>query len=239
MRNSRRPTSKPKADTMKKASLKDTKPQKPAIALRNELKPRTRNQAACIRSIAENSVTIINSIAATGKTAITCGMAAEYLAFGKCDKILITRPMVQVGKHGGGLGFLPGVINEKFMPYLVPVIEELELYLGKDTVKYLLQTRVIEATPLELLRGRTLNAFIIVDESQNCTYEQLVCVLTRLGKGSKIVLTGDSNQKDLKDDAFEVIIRKLTNLNNVGICTMNRDDIQRDPIVGDILARLE
>ena len=208
--------------------------------LKKEFKPRTPNQENCVISIAENTVTIINGIAGTGKTAISCGMAASYFMDRRFNKIFITRPMVQASRGNNTLGALKGDLDEKFFPYMTPLIEELSHYLGFENFKNYVEYQNIEIVPIELCRGRSLeDTIIIVDECQNATWEQIVLMLTRIGKGSKIILTGDTKQKDIKDQAFENIISKLDGLNDVGLCTLGIEDIQRHPIVGKIIARLE
>ena len=213
--------------------------EKASRLMKEDFRPRTKNQEDCIISIAENVVTVINGCSGTGKTAISCAMASSYLCDNKVDKIFITRPMVQCSKGNNTLGALKGDINEKFLPYMFPLIDELEYYIGKEQFRILVFSNTIEIIPIELCRGRSLkNTFIIVDEAQNCTYEQIVLMLTRIDKGSKLIIAGDSKQKDIKDNSFEEIIIKLKDLKNLDIVTLGPEDIQRHPIVGNILARL-
>ena len=133
--------------------------------MKEDFRPRTKNQEDCVISIAENVITIVNGLAGTGKTAISCGMAASYLCDNKVDKIFITRPMVQCSKGNNTLGALRGDLNEKFLPYMFPLIDELEYYIGKEQFRVLVFANTIEIMPIELCRGRSLkNSFIIVDE---------------------------------------------------------------------------
>jgi phosphate starvation-inducible PhoH-like protein len=221
---------------MAKTSLRVEKPSR----LKKEFRPRTPNQENCVISIAENTVTIINGVAGTGKTAISCAMAASYLREHKIEKIFITRPMVQCSRGNNTLGALKGDLDEKFHPYMTPLIEELVEYLGKFEFDNYVEYSGIEIVPIELCRGRSLeNTLIIVDECQNATWEQIVLMLTRIGKGSKIILTGDTKQKDIKDNSFEIILDKLRLIRDVGVCTLGVEDIQRHPIVGQIITALE
>ena len=146
---------------------------------RRQLKAKTDNQFEYKRAIAESDITICTGPAGTGKTAVSVGLACEYLTSGKVEKIIITRPVVESGK---GLGFLPGSFHDKIHPYLIPVIEEMNGYLGSESVKKLRAENIIEICPLEYMRGRNFhNAFIILDEAQNATFEQIKMFLTRMG----------------------------------------------------------
>jgi phosphate starvation-inducible PhoH-like protein len=205
-----------------------------------DFEPRTENQKNCVISIAENVVTVITGIAGTGKSTIACGMASSYLCDNKVEKIFITRPMVQCGRKGGGIGFLTGDLMEKFLPYVTPLTLELERFLGKDAFRKYLMEGTIEILPIDLTRGRSLkDTFIIADEIQNTTEEQLDMLVTRIDHGSKMVLTGDLDQTDLPNNergALEFFIEDVRGLSNVGICNLGIEDIQRHPIVGHIIA---
>lgn len=205
-----------------------------------DFEPRTENQKNCVISIAENVLTVITGVAGTGKSVIACGMASGYLCDNKVEKIFITRPMIQCGRKGGGIGFLTGDLMEKFLPYVTPLTLELERFLGKDSFRRYLMEGVIEIVPIELIRGRSLkDTFIIGDEIQNATEEQLDNLVTRIDHGSKMVLTGDLDQTDLPTSergALEYFIDDVKGLNNVGICRLGIEDIQRHPIIGHIIA---
>lgn len=231
--------------TLKRKKIEMAK-KKPALLERasrlmvEDFEPRTQNQENCVISIAENVVTIITGPSGSGKTAISCGMASSYLCDGKVEKIFITRPMVQASKGNNTLGALKGDLDEKFLPYMTPLIEELERFLGKETFRKYIMQEIIQIVPIELCRGRNLaNTFIIVDESQNCTYEQIVLMLTRIDKGSKFVMIGDTKQSDIKGDGFAEVINKIKNVKDLGICLLDINDIQRHEIVGNILRALE
>ena len=161
------------------------------------LVPRTDNQKALIDALKTSSQVFILGPAGTGKTYVTATYAADLYTLKEIDKIVITRPHVAVGKE---LGFLKGDLQEKTMPWALPVLDVLEKHLGKGTVETGIKNGNIEMAPLALMRGRSFdNAFIIVDESQNITTHELKMLLTRVGEGSTIVLNGDTQQSDLKE----------------------------------------
>jgi phosphate starvation-inducible PhoH-like protein len=178
--------------------------------------------------------------AGTGKTAVAVGMACEYILDNKVSRMIITRPVVESGR---GLGFLPGTLIEKVQPYLVPIIEEMKLYLGMDTYNSMRVTNTIEICPLEYMRGRNFHdAFMILDEAQNATFEQIKMFLTRIGRGSKAVINGDLDQTDLRDNehgGLHTCMSKLDNLAGVSICELDNSDIIRNRIISTILDRLK
>ena len=206
---------------------------------RKKLKPKTKNQEGYIRSIAESDVTFCTGPAGSGKTAVAVGLACEYLLEKKVEKIILTRPIVESG--GRGLGFLPGTMNEKIQPWLVPVIEEMNLYLTKDTVNSFRSANKIELCPLEYMRGRNFhNSFMILDEAQNATFEQIKMFLTRIGRESKATINGDLDQTDLiqHQSGLAYCVDKLDQLDGVGICRLSSEDIIRHTIISKILERL-
>jgi len=207
---------------------------------RRQLKAKTDNQFEYIRAIAESDITICTGPAGTGKTAVSVGLACEYLTSGKVEKIIITRPVVESGK---GLGYLPGSFHDKIHPYLIPVIEEMNGYLGSESVKKLRAENIIEICPLEYMRGRNFhNAFIILDEAQNATFEQIKMFLTRLGRNSRCVINGDIDQSDLIPrlrGALTVCTERLDNTKGVSVVELNEDDIVRNKIIARVLAKLD
>lgn len=211
----------------------------PKEALRKTLKPKTRNQSDYIRSMSESDITFCVGPAGSGKTAVAVGLACEYLLAGTIEKILITRPVVESGR---GLGYLPGTLTEKIYPYLVPTIEEMKLYLNNDTFNMYKNQNNIELCPLEYMRGRNFhNTFMILDEAQNATYEQIKMFLTRIGMGSKAVINGDVTQTDLNewsDGGLDDCIDRLKDVNGVSICELTSEDIVRNKIIAQIIARL-
>jgi phosphate starvation-inducible PhoH-like protein len=207
---------------------------------KRRLHPKTDNQADYIRSIANNIVTLCHGPAGTGKTSVSVGLACEYLTEGKVEKIIITRPVVESGRKG--LGYLPGSFKDKIHPYLIPVLEEMDLYLNSQQSKRLLDNNIIEIVPLEYMRGRNFhNAFMILDEAQNATFDQIKMFITRVGRDSKSVINGDLQQSDLSNKGgcdFHEIIKRLDKLENVGIMELTVEDIIRNPIIGSIIDRL-
>jgi len=207
---------------------------------KRRLKPKTENQADYIRLMADNIVTMCHGPAGTGKTSVSVGLACEYLTEGKIKKIIITRPVVESSRKG--LGYLPGSFKDKIHPYLIPVLEEMDLYLNSQQSKRFLDSDIIEIVPLEYMRGRNFhNAFMILDEAQNATFEQIKMFITRVGRDSKSVINGDLQQSDLSSNSscdFHEIIKRLDKLENVGIMELTADDIIRNPIIGKIIDRL-
>ena len=183
---------------------------------------------------------LLEGPAGTGKTAVSVGLACEYLTSGKVEKIIITRPVVESGK---GLGYLPGSFHDKIHPYLIPVIEEMNGYLGSESVKKLRAENIIEICPLEYMRGRNFhNAFIILDEAQNATFEQIKMFLTRMGRKSKCVINGDVDQSDLIPrlrGALTICTDRLFDVTGVSIVELTKDDIIRNKVIARILPKLD
>jgi phosphate starvation-inducible PhoH-like protein len=208
--------------------------------IRKRLRAKTDNQKDYILDIAESDVTICTGPAGTGKTAVAVGLASEYILNKKVDKIVITRPVVEVGTRG--LGFLPGSLNEKMQPWVVPLLEEMNAYLSKETVNSMRASNTIEIAPLEYMRGRTFdNSFMILDEAQNCTFEQIRMFLTRIGQDSKMVINGDIEQTDLysEENALYKCIERLEGVKGLSICELTEQDIVRNSIISRILSRLK
>lgn len=205
---------------------------------KNTLVAKTENQKTYIRSIIENDVTFCTGPSGTGKSFIIAGVASEHLLKDKIESIIVTRPLVCTGKD---IGSLPGELNEKIKPYLQPMEENLKYFLGRDHFGLYYNTRRIRFEPLETMRGSTFhNAYMILDEAQNCTMEQIKMFITRMGENSKVIINGDSNQTDLYNKSGLVTcIEKLNNLHGVGICRLGYNDIQRNGILGAILHALE
>ena len=205
-----------------------------------KLKPKTENQAKYIRSMIESDITICIGPAGTGKTTLSVGLACEQILEGKTNRIIITRPVVESGK---GLGFLPGTFQDKIHPYLVPVFEEMNMYLSSQVTERLVKEKHIEICPLEYMRGRNFhNSFIILDEAQNATYEQIKMLITRMGSKSKCVINGDIEQSDLSSNlrgGLEECWDRLDNLSGVGLIELERCDIIRNKIIARVLDRLE
>jgi len=215
-------------------------PEEKPIGFKNHLKPRTKNQNLYIRTIAENSITFCQGVAGSGKTHIAIGMALEYLLTDKVKKIVITRPVVEAGEK---LGYLPGTAEEKLHPYLLPILDEVNHFIPMYDYTKLKLTNRLEIVPLGLMRGRSFHdTFIVADECQNASYDQLKMLLTRIGMNSKMVLTGDIAQSDLNKylrGGFMNIIDALNNLDSIGFSKLEAEDIIRNPIIGSIIKRLD
>jgi phosphate starvation-inducible PhoH-like protein len=209
-------------------------------AYRNKLKPRTDNQKEYIRTIAENTITFCQGLAGSGKTHIAIGMAIEYLLDEKVKKIIITRPVIEAGEK---IGYLPGTAEEKLHPYLLPILDEINHFISSAQYATLRLNNKIEVVPLGLMRGRNFHhSFIVADECQNASYDQLKMLLTRTGQESKMVLTGDIGQSDLSrhlQGGFIDMIHNLDGLEGIGVSQLMASDIVRNPIIAKILGRLE
>ncbi len=178
--------------------------------------------------------------AGTGKTYLAVCYAVSELKKGNIEKIILTRPAVEAGES---LGFLPGDLKEKVDPYLRPLYDALYDMLGVENVTSLIEKQIIEIAPLAYMRGRTLeNAFIILDEAQNATIDQLKMFLTRLGFNSKMIVTGDISQVDLpnsKKSGLKVSANLLKGLEEVGLIIFDKSDVVRHPLVAKIIDRFE
>lgn len=206
----------------------------------HRLTAKTPNQKEYIKSVKENQVVICSGPAGTGKTHIATSMAIMGLIREEYEKVIITRPMVQAGED---TGYLPGNIREKTAPYLRPIFDELLCYISHSDIVTLMNSGKIEICPLAYMRGRNFHhCFIVADECQNASEKQLMMLLTRIGKGSKIVMTGDASQSDLNyrnQGGLNDCIRGLENVEGVGISILNTQDIVREPIVERIITAME
>ena len=226
----------------KKSRLIDATQEVAAIPqiYRNRLKPRSDNQKEYIRTIAENTITFCQGLAGSGKTHIAIGMALEYLLDNKVNRIIITRPVLEAGEK---IGYLPGTAEEKLHPYLLPIIDEINYFISQAQYASLKLNNKIEVVPLGLMRGRNFhNCFIVADECQNASYEQLKMLLTRVGTQSKLVLTGDIGQSDLSrhlQGGFIDLINALDGVESIGNSKLESSDIVRNPIIAKILSRLD
>ncbi len=209
-------------------------------AYRNNLKPRTENQKNYIKTILDNSITFCQGVAGSGKTHIAIGVALEHLLENKIKKIIITRPVVESGEK---IGYLPGTAEEKLHPYLLPVLDEIIHFIPMSHYASLKLNNKIEIVPLGLMRGRNFhNSFIVADECQNASYDQLKMLLTRIGNDSKMVLTGDVSQSDLNRNmrgGFSELSNVLYGIPGIGTCKLLNSDIVRNPIIGKILDILD
>jgi len=185
-----------------------------------------------------HNLTIALGPAGTGKTYLAVSAAVTALEAGEVGRIVLTRPAVEAGES---LGYLPGDINDKLAPYLRPLNDALNERLGGKRVKQLMIEGAIEIAPIAYMRGRTLNnAFIVIDEAQNCTYGQIKMLLTRLGWHSTMVVTGDPDQSDLLDglSGLADIARRLEPIAEIAVIRLGDRDIVRHPLVADMLTVL-
>lgn len=192
--------------------------------------PKTENQGKLIKAITESSQVIVFGPAGTGKTYVTATLASDMYLTKQIEKIVITRPMVSVGKD---IGILPGELLDKVAPWALPVLDILIKHLGKATVEIALKSGNIEIAPLALMRGRSFDdAFIICDEAQNVTTAELKMLLTRVGEDTTIVLNGDVQQTDLKGDSGLITITNVAKKHKipVPVIEFNLDDIVRSDI---------
>ncbi|NCW59112.1 MAG: PhoH family protein [Proteobacteria bacterium] len=200
------------------------------------IRPRGSNQQAYINNINKYEINFGIGDAGTGKTYLAVAKAVEALLSDKVQRIVLIRPAVEAGEK---LGFLPGDLSQKVDPYLRPLYDGLYEMLGMEKTSKLIEKEVIEVAPLAYLRGRTLNnAFIIMDESQNTTVEQMKMVLTRIGFGSKAVINGDLTQVDLPKhitSGLNHVIQVLNNTDGIGITEFSSKDVIRHPIVRKII----
>ena len=204
------------------------------------VKPKTLGQKEYIASVLKNTVTIGVGPAGTGKTYLAVAAAVQAFREKQVNRIILTRPAVEAGER---LGFLPGDLQSKVDPYLRPLYDALFDMLGAETYQKYLERGNIEVAPLAYMRGRTLDdSFIILDEAQNTSREQMKMFLTRLGFGSKIVITGDVTQIDLPDgkpSGLREAMRVLKNVEGIGICELTNADVVRHVMVQRIVKAYE
>ena len=202
--------------------------------------PKTLGQKSYYYALKNNDVVFGIGPAGTGKTYLAVVFAVAALKNNEVKKIILTRPAVEAGEN---LGFLPGDLKEKVDPYLRPLYDALYDMLGVEQTEKLMEKGVIEIAPLAYMRGRTLdNAFIILDEAQNTTPAQMKMFLTRIGFGSKVVITGDATQKDLPAgtvSGLDVAVKVVKNLEGISICTLTSKDVVRHPLVQKIVKAYE
>ncbi len=208
----------------------------PVIFTLKTLTVRSEKQKKYIETINKHDLTFAIGPAGTGKTFLAVSCALKTLLDKKVSRIIITRPIVEAGEK---LGFLPGDLNEKMNPYLRPIFDSFITLIGPDKFTQMWENGTIEIAPLAYMRGRTLeNAFIILDEAQNTTQEQMKMFLTRFGNNSKTVVTGDITQVDLPNKATSGLIHAvdvLTGIAEVGHVVFGGDDVVRHPLVQKIV----
>ena len=200
------------------------------------IRPKTANQKRYVEAIDTHTITFGLGPAGTGKTYLAMAKAIQALQAKEVNRIILTRPAVEAGER---LGFLPGTLQEKIDPYLRPLFDALHDMIDQESIPRLMQSGVIEIAPLAYMRGRTLNdAFVILDEAQNTSPEQMKMFLTRLGFGSKMVITGDVTQVDLPNyskSGLSVVQNVLERVEDISFMHLNSEDVVRNRLVGDIV----
>jgi len=211
-----------------------------AIAGTRQVRPRTPGQSHYVTAMRENDVVFAIGPAGTGKTYLAVAIAVTLLRQGAIKKIVLVRPAVEAGER---LGFLPGDIAAKINPYLRPLLDALNDMMEPEQVKRYMENDIIEIAPLAFMRGRTLNAAVIIlDEGQNTTVPQMQMFLTRMGHGSKIIVTGDVTQVDLPKNTRSGLIdatHRLENLERIAVIQLGEKDIVRHPLVQAIVKAYE
>jgi phosphate starvation-inducible PhoH-like protein len=202
------------------------------------VKPKSPGQAKLVEAIDARALVLALGPAGTGKTYLAIAKAVEALESGRVGRIVLSRPAVEAGES---IGFLPGEMEDKLAPYLRPLYDALSDRLSMKRVRALIAEGAIEIAPVGFMRGRTLNnAFVVIDEAQNCTYVQLKMLLTRLGWSSTMVVTGDPGQSDLLPElsGLAEVAGRLEHVCNVAVVRLADADIVRHPLVGEMLAVL-
>lgn len=200
------------------------------------IKPKTIGQKEYIDAIRKRMIVFGVGPAGTGKTYLAMAMAINAFKNNEVNRIILTRPAIEAGEK---LGFLPGDMQSKVDPYLRPLYDALYQIMGAESFQHNMEKGLIEVAPLAYMRGRTLdNSFIILDEAQNTTPAQMKMFLTRIGFGSKVVITGDLTQKDLPHDqasGLDTALKVLRNVEEIGICRLTSSDVVRHPLVQKIV----
>lgn len=204
------------------------------------IRPKNVSQSNYYHLLEKSTIVFAMGAAGTGKTYLAVAYGVSLLKLKKVNKIIVTRPIVEAGEN---LGFLPGELKEKVDPYLTPIYDAFNDILGKETTEKYMTKGVIEIAPLAYMRGRTLtDAYVILDEAQNTTSTQMKMFLTRLGYNSKMVITGDESQIDLKSSIKSGIIvasKLLTNIEDISVIKFDSKDVVRHPLVSKIIAAYE
>ena len=199
------------------------------------IKPRSENQATLLKALDDHALVCALGPAGTGKTYLAISKAVEALQKGQVGRIVLSRPAVEAGEQ---IGFLPGAMEDKLAPYLRPLYDALSDRLSPQQLKHMMNEGLIEIAPIGFMRGRTLNnAFVVIDEAQNCTYTQLKMLLTRLGWHSTMVVTGDPAQSDLLPElsGLAQAADRLEKMEGCAVVRLQGEDVVRHPLVAEML----
>lgn len=224
---------------MPKPNRRPKKHESPEPLREVEVSPLNRQQDAALKCLSCAVIAFLVGPAGCGKTHLACAYAAAAVADGKAERIILTRPIVEAGES---LGYLPGSYEEKSAPYLLPIYDALDKVGGKVGRRREQLGASVKVAPLAYMRGRTFDrSIVIVDEAQNCTLSQLKLVITRLGKDSQMILTGDLSQSDLRqsDRALHGVIERLKGVSGIEVHEFDSRSIVRHPILHSVLERLE
>lgn len=212
--------------------LDNSKPTNAKVTMQS-VKPLNYIQGAYLEAIKSNDIIFGIGSAGTGKTFIAATYAAEQLFYKKVDKIILTRPNIETGR---GLGFLPGTLEEKYAPYLLPFDAIFSHALGRGFYEYALKSKTIEPTPLGFLRGTTFeDCIVLVDEAQNCTREEMKMLLSRIGRNCKMIFSGDTEQADIPNSGLDDACDRLENIKGVEVVEFLDEDIVRSEMCKQII----
>lgn len=220
---------------------KEQQPKETRLTLKHKLKTKNTSQEFYLSALNDSKLTICSGPAGSGKTFLVTYVALQKLLNNEVDRIIITRPVVEAGEH---LGFLPGTLEEKLNPYLLPLLDAIEDHVGPTATKRLIESGKIEIAPLAFMRGRTFNdSFVILDEAQNCSIEQAKMFVTRMGYNSFFAINGDPQQSDLPKHQENGLVHLASRLCGVSpdimVCEFAARDIVRNELISTILTHLD
>jgi phosphate starvation-inducible PhoH-like protein len=214
--------------------------------LRVEFKGKTKGQEQYLLTMIENEVTFVTGDAGTGKSFLALGLACQYLLERRYDYLMIARPTVAATPNNRDLGFLPGELDNKMSPWVKPAVENMKRFLGPDVYTKFVNEGIIKIEPLEYMRGMTYdNTFMILEEAQNCTFEQLTMFITRIGENSKILVNGDVEQTDMRLSGSDSDLMRMINkveaaaLASFGVAHLTESDIVRNPLIAGFLRAMK
>jgi phosphate starvation-inducible PhoH-like protein len=237
----KRKSAKPEIESEGVANTSDEKTNENLVIITTyrgkKIVPKTPNQISYVKAIEENDLVFVIGPAGTGKTYLAVAVAVQYLKSGRVSKLVLTRPAVEAGEK---IGYLPGGILEKVDPFMRPIYDCLYDILDYREVSKLIERGILEVIPIAFMRGRTISdAFIIVDEAQNLTYDQVKMTLTRMGLGSKMVLTADLTQIDIQKSGLSGLDQILGGIEGIAFVYLNHQDVVRHPVVSRIIQAFE